>query len=108
FTERDVLRAAASGTEPERAKVSEWMTEDPENVAPTVAASEALRLLADRGYRHIPVVEDGRLVGIVSMRDLMRVAQIQPVGAPAADSPRGLRGVAVADTEISDVRGAEG
>ena len=40
---------------------------------------DAFASLAEHGYRHIPVVEEGRLVGVVSMRDLMRIAQIQPV-----------------------------
>src|SRR5262249_5768256 len=63
---------------------------------------------ADHGYRHIPVVAGGRLVGIVSMRDLMRVAMIQPADAQAHEIPKGLEGVVVADTTIGDVRGLEG
>jgi hypothetical protein len=41
----------------------------------------------------------------VSMRDLMRIAQVQPVERPAAEVPKGLEGVVVADTTIGDVRG---
>ncbi|HLF41430.1 MAG TPA: citrate synthase, partial [Acidimicrobiia bacterium] len=58
--------------------------------------------------RHIPVVSDGTLVGIVSMRDLMKISRIVPVDAPAAEVPRGLEGVVVAETAIGDVRGTEG
>src|SRR4030095_6997790 len=54
------------------------------------------------------VVEEGRLVGVVSMRDLMRIAQIQPAESLAHEVPRGLEGVVVAETEIGDVRGLEG
>ena len=50
----------------------------------------------------------GSLVGIVSMRDLMRIAQIQPAENLAHDVPRGLEGVVVAETTIGDVRGLEG
>jgi citrate synthase len=71
-------------------------------------ASDAFASLSEHGYRHIPVVEDNRVVGMVSMRDLMRIAQVQPVETPAAEIPKGLEGVVVADTTIGDVRGLEG
>ena len=64
--------------------------------------------LAQHGYRHIPVVDGQKLVGIVSMRDLMRVAMIQPADAQAHEVPKGLEGVVVADTTVGDVRGLEG
>ena len=54
------------------------------------------------------MVDDERLVGIVSMRDLMRIAQIQPAENLAHEVPRGLEGVVVAETSIGDVRGLEG
>src|ERR1700690_2189604 len=82
LTERDMIRLAAAGSDASTAKVSEWMTADPDTIAPAVEARAAFASLAQRGYRHIPVVEHGpagqKLVGIVSMRDLMRVAMIQP------------------------------
>ncbi|MDQ1534632.1 MAG: hypothetical protein QOF28_2393, partial [Actinomycetota bacterium] len=81
LTERDMLRVAAAGSDASTAKVSEWMTSEPYTVAPGVSAREAFATLAEHGYRHIPVVDAGKLVGIVSMRDLMRIAMIQPVGA---------------------------
>ena len=59
--------------------------------------------MRERGYRHMPVVRGGELVGVVSLRDLMRVAEIGP-----PEVPRGLKGVVVADTEVGDVRGNEG
>lgn len=108
LTERDLVRFAASGAEASATKVSEWMTPDPDTVEPTEEVTEAFRSLSERGYRHIPVVENGGLRGIVTMRDLMKVAQITPVELPAAEIPRGLEGVAVAETTIGDVRGVEG
>ncbi|HEV2992846.1 MAG TPA: CBS domain-containing protein, partial [Acidimicrobiia bacterium] len=107
LTERDLVRHAAAGVDA-AAPVAEWMTQDPDHVAPDAEAGAAFASLAEHGYRHIPVVDDGRLVGIVSMRDLMRIAQIQPAASLAHEVPKGLEGVVVAETEIGDVRGLEG
>lgn len=108
LTERDLLRFAASGADASTAKVSEWMTPDPDCVSPDVEVTEAWKSLAEHGYRHIPVVQEGRVTGIVSMRDLMRIAQIRPVEGALTDVPRGLAGVVVAETAVGDVRGLEG
>ena len=106
LTERDLLKATAEGDGTDR--VSRWMTRDPHCVGPDVEVAEAWRDLAAHGYRHIPVVVAGELKGIVSMRDLMGVAQIRPVEGAFTDAPRGLKGVIVAETEIGEVRGLEG
>jgi citrate synthase len=106
LTERDLVRIAASMTSSET--VADWMTPNPDSVSPEVDATSAFASLAEHGYRHIPVVDDGRVVGVVSMRDLMRIAQIQPADNLAHDVPRGLEGVVVAETSIGDVRGLEG
>jgi citrate synthase len=108
LTERDLVRFAASGADASATKVSEWMTDDPDTVGPDVEVTEAWKSLAEHGYRHIPVVKDGELVGIVSMRDLVRIAQIRPVDQAITDVPKGLAGVVVAETEVGDVRGQEG
>jgi len=108
LTERDLVRASAAGVDARMATVSEWMTAAPEVVEPSVSIDTALDTLARRGYRHMPVVDGTDLVGIVSMRDLMKVASIRPAGEAAVDTPRGLKGVVVTDTAIGDVRGAEG
>src|SRR5262245_54420081 len=85
------------------------MTEDPDRIGPEVNVQEAFASLASHGYRHIPVVDDGRLVGVVSLRALMNVAQIQPVVHPSTiEAPPGLEGVIVAETSVGDVRGLEG
>jgi citrate synthase len=108
LTERDLVRLASAGADPARDTVAAWMTPDPDCVAPDLDAGAAFASLAEHGYRHIPVVDGVRLVGLVSMRDLMRVAQIQPAATLAHEVPRGLEGVVVAETSIGDVRGIEG
>ena len=109
LTERDLVRFGASAAHSDGTKVSEWMTEDPDCIAPHVSVHEAFDSLAEHGYRHIPVVDSGRLVGVVSLRDLMRVAQIAPVVHPSLiEAPAGLKGVIVAETSVGDVRGTEG
>jgi citrate synthase len=84
------------------------MTPNPDWVAPDVEAATAFARLSEHGYRHIPVVDGDQVVGIVSMRDLMKIAQIQPAEHLAHEIPRGLEGVVVAETTIGDVRGLEG
>ncbi|HEY3143698.1 MAG TPA: citrate/2-methylcitrate synthase [Acidimicrobiales bacterium] len=109
LTERDIVRLAAAGAGAAGTKVAEWMTADPDCVDPSVSVHEAFVSLSDHGYRHIPVVENQRIVGVVSMRDLMRVSSIQPVMQPGQiEVPRGLKGVIAAETEVGDVRGQEG
>ena len=108
LTERDMIRLAAAGSDAAIVKVSEWMTADPDTTGPDIEARAAFASLAEHGYRHIPVVDGVKLVGIVSMRDLMRVAMIQPADMQAHEIPKGLEGVVVADTTIGDVRGLEG
>lgn len=71
FTERDVLRAVAHGLTPV-ASVGEWMTRGPETIEPEASAEHAAVLMIHGGFRHLPVVDEGRVVGILSIRDLMR------------------------------------
>src|SRR5918996_26880 len=108
LTERDLVRLAADLTPSSEARLSDWATSDPDTIPPDTEPSAAMERMEERGYRHLPVVEDGRLVGVVSLRDLVRVARIQPVDRPAAEVPPGLEGVAVAETAVGDGRGREG
>jgi CBS domain-containing protein len=73
FTERDVLRAAASGADPASARVSEWMTTDPVTADPDTDADEAVEIMMSHGFRHLPVLEGGKLAGVVSLRDIVRM-----------------------------------
>lgn len=70
-TERDVLRAAASGTDLTRSPVSRWMTNHPETAEPDWDAEQAAETMLSGGFRHLPVVEGSNLVGIVSLRDVL-------------------------------------
>ena len=108
LTERDLLRAAGSGANPATSAVGDWMTREPECVGPDTSADDAWTQLADRGYRHIPVVAGDEFKGIVSMRDLVSLAQLRPAGEPASSVPTGLKGVVAGETKLSDVRGDEG
>ena len=70
LTERDILcRIVAPGRDPDHTRLHEVMTKDPDTIGPNAPAIEALRRMRDGGYRHLPVVDGGRLVGIVSRRD---------------------------------------
>jgi acetoin utilization protein AcuB len=69
-------------------RVSEWMSPDPVTVTPTTTVLEARRLLRYYGVRHLPVVEGGRVVGVISDRDvhldeeqLERLRQVTELGS---------------------------
>lgn len=70
LTERDVLRAAASGEDLTTSLVSAWMSADPQYATPETSAEDAAQVMLLNGFRHLPVM-DGRVVcGVVSIRDL--------------------------------------
>tara|TARA_R110000787_G_scaffold285461_4_gene401225 strand:+ start:51098 stop:51544 length:447 start_codon:yes stop_codon:yes gene_type:complete len=72
-TERDIVfRAVAVGMDPTTAKISDIMTPNPDTLAPGDSAADALELMQTRGYRHLPVVLDGKCIAIVSIRDLFK------------------------------------
>jgi len=70
LTERDVLRAAASGSDLTSSPVSAWMTKDPEQASPDTTIEDALQVMLLHGFRHLPVLEDHEVRGVVSLRDL--------------------------------------
>jgi CBS domain-containing protein len=73
FTERDVLRAAASGSDLNTSHIGDWMTRDPETVDADTDSEDAAQLMLSQGFRHLPVVEGNECVGIVSLRDVLTV-----------------------------------
>jgi len=72
LTERDVLRAVAAGIQDDTL-VSDWMTRDPETMGPDDTTQHAAVLMIHGGFRHMPLVEGDDVVGMLSIRDLMRV-----------------------------------
>lgn len=80
-TERDLLRAVAARTRAAEARVRQWMTADPLTIEPETTVDEAARIMFDHNFRHLPVVKDGRALGIVSLRLLARWAFDQSVQA---------------------------
>ena len=111
ISERDVLHAVGSGTDPHTTTVDTLMTREPVTVAAALPASEALTVFTTHRFRHLPVIDGDAVVGILSIRHIVRVAQIQevkPAGSAGQLAPPGLEGVAVAETSVGDVRGEEG
>ena len=73
LTERDILHAVATG-QVEGTKVGAWMTHDPETIGPNERPGDAAAIMLRGGFRHLPVLDDDKPVGILSIRDLMRLA----------------------------------
>jgi CBS domain-containing protein len=78
-TERDVVAALADGADPATTKVADYMTGKPVTVRPDEDVEVAARRMAELGVRHLPVVDGRRLVGVLSIRDLLA-----PAATPAA------------------------
>jgi len=71
FTERDALnKVLAAGMDPGSTKIAEVMTKDPYCIPPTATVGEAMALITERRFRHLPIVENGKLLAIVSSGDL--------------------------------------
>lgn len=78
FTERDmVCRVVADSMNPDKTQLGAVMTAKPDTASPDTSAIDALRRMHDGGYRHLPIVHRGRLVGIVSRRDFYGVEKAQ-------------------------------
>jgi CBS domain-containing protein len=71
LTERDLLRAVAGRVHSSEARVREWMTSAPVTATVSTELADAARTMLDEGFRHLPVVEDDRAIGIVSIRDVV-------------------------------------
>ena len=83
LTERDVLKAVAGRVHSSEARVREWMTADPITATEATTANDALETMMEHGFRHLPVLDGSRTVGVVSIRDVMRA------GLRAAAEARG-------------------
>ena len=71
FTERDALnKVLACGLDPGNTKVSEVMTKDPYCIRPTTTVGDAMELITKRRFRHLPIVDNGKVLAVVSSGDL--------------------------------------
>ncbi len=74
FTERDALnRVLAARLDPDATSLGEVMTREPVTLSPQTPVTEALRLMSEIGFRHIPIVEQDEVHGIISLRDFVGV-----------------------------------
>jgi CBS domain-containing protein len=73
-TEPDLTRAVAARARAAEARCRQWMTPDPVTIEPETRIEDAAEIMFSRNFRHLPVVKDGRPLGIVSLRLLSRWA----------------------------------
>jgi citrate synthase len=111
-SERDLLHSVGIGHDPASDTVEHVMAREPFTVNADDTVEHALDVFRTHRFRHLPVMEGGHVVGILSIRHVVRVAHIEevkPAGSAGPElAPRGLEGVAVAETAVGDVRGEEG
>ena len=93
FTERDALnKVLAAGLDPVTTKISAVMTKDPYCVPPATSVADAMELVTRHGFRHLPVVKDGKVLAVVSSRDLThwlvkdQIGEVQEIADLAARS----------------------
>jgi CBS domain-containing protein len=72
FTERDaVFRVIAAGLDPETTPLADVMTKEPQTITPDKTFGHAMLMMHEGGFRHVPVVDEGKLVGMVSSRNAL-------------------------------------
>ncbi len=79
LTERDMLKAMAARVHTSEARVRQWMTEEPITATLETRLGDAAQVMLEHGFRHLPVVDEGQVVGVVSLRRV--VAATQTAGA---------------------------
>ena len=80
ITERDLTAALAEGADPVATPVSDYMTPAPEVLGPDSEFADAAHLMLELGVRHLPIMRRGRLIGVLSRRDLLGVDAHHPDG----------------------------
>jgi CBS domain-containing protein len=85
LTERDMLRAMAARVHTSDARVRQWMTADPITAPPDMDLDEAAQIMLDNGFRHLPVVEGQKVLGVVSLRRVLG-GRRQPASEPAPEA----------------------
>lgn len=105
ITERDVMKAVAQGRDVDATPVSDVMTKDVLTISPDTSAHEAARHMASRWIRHLPVIEGGRVVGVVSQRDLVGIfaALVQDPNGVDLPSDQLVRELRLARIEHGDL-----
>jgi len=74
FTERDALnRVLAARLDPDTTRIADVMTREPITLSPQTPVTEALRLMSEIGFRHLPIVDQEEVQGIISLRDFVGV-----------------------------------
>jgi len=73
LTERDILRAIGTGLDPDAERVADHMSESVITASPEWSMERAAMEMSRRGIRHLAIYREGELVGVLSMRDIMRV-----------------------------------
>lgn len=71
LTSRDIVRAVAGRVHPSEARVREWMSAAPVTTERDLPVDDAARLMLEGGFHHLPVIEDGRPVGVVGLRSVV-------------------------------------
>ena len=73
FTERDALNKVLAGSlDPSNTKVSKVMTKDPYCIGPSTTVGDAMHVITERRFRHLPIVDNGKVLAVVSSGDLTR------------------------------------
>ena len=106
-TERDIVNLVAAGGDPHNVTVALGMTRrDLETVSPKTDIAEAAEHMADRNIRHLPVLDKGKVVGIISIRDLTRWAAEELSGGHEMPDIAGSHAALQAASELQRKRGA--
>jgi CBS domain-containing protein len=91
LTARDLLRAFAGRVHPSEARAREWMTADPVTVSEQATIDDAVLLMTEFGFHHLPVVQSGRPIGMLGLRQALRTMREQGAGVeghyPASVGP---------------------
>jgi CBS domain-containing protein len=89
ITERDVLRSVAAGEDPDSERVSAHLTAELKYAAPDWSLERAAEAMVRGGFRHLGVVDGGELIGILSMRDIVRCWTQDGATSELVESARG-------------------
>ena len=88
FTERDAIRRVlAEGRDPATTTLAEVMTDNPDSVTPQDTAAEVVRLMQASQYRHLPIVDRGRAVGMISRGGFVDIPRNGSLGASGPAAP---------------------